>query len=115
MHESKLSRGLNSYTCDNGHETVVYEMDKGVAPFILPCSVCGQEAITNYYVVDNVNRYPSYVLYRTKDEDVEKLTEDELYRHERGFLRHRVPTVEDHERMKQLEKIRFDADASNNK
>jgi hypothetical protein len=107
-----LSRGLNSYVCNDGHETVVYEMDKGIAPFILPCATCQNEATTTYYRVENGNRYPSYVLYRAEKEEVEQMSEEELYRHERAWLSFRKPTLEDHERMKQLEKIRFDADAS---
>ena len=42
---------LNAYHCPEGHHMVTIDLVTGVTPFIVPCYICGKEAISDMYKV----------------------------------------------------------------
>jgi len=41
----------NTYTCENGHRTNTYDIDKGVTPYLIKCPKCDEMARSSFYRV----------------------------------------------------------------
>lgn len=53
----------NIYVCEaNGHRTVTIDRDVGTTPFITSCPVCGRDAQSQFYRIDQ-NTIPTHEWY----------------------------------------------------